>query len=189
MPLYIREGATMKLKEIIELSKSIIGLDSVSDYDNPGEATLKLIDCARMIYSELCLEYVPIKFKEEAFLSKGVLKYSELTYPVREILWIKMMDSKVPFKMGVHQASIKYKVDSPCEVYYSVHPAEPGIDDELILPPWYTAHLIATGVVSEYYYRVGMVDEALFYRTRYDHSLQNLTKSIRSYTLPRRRFI
>ncbi len=178
----------MNLRQIIERSASIVGVEENLDFENPSMTLTRLNDCAKMIYGELTLEYIPLKRKEKVTLEGGRCAYTALSQNVREILSVKRGGVKLP-----HASYPTYLECEGCsgevEVTYLFYPSEPSVDEELLLPPQFTLYFMALGTVSEYYYRVGMVDEALFYKTRYEHSLSNLTRNLKSVTIPRRRFI
>ena len=178
----------MTLKEIVIKSAGILGLQEI-DFDNPSEGLTKLIDSAKMILSELTLEHIPLKNKEKVRIVGGKGYYEELTFPVRQILKVKAGNNTYRADMypGCFVLDGDYSGDG--EVSYLYYIVDPALEDVLTLPPQIAPYVLATGVVSEYYYRTGMVDEALFYKTRYDYSLSNLMRSLKSVYLPRRGFI
>ncbi len=178
----------MTLKEIIIKSAGILGMEDL-DFVDPSDNLKKLIDSAKMILSELTLEHIPLKTKEKVFIRDGKGLYEELSHPVREILKVRNGANSYRAKMFPACYVIDEKVGGEMEVTYLYYLVDVGVDEPLTLPPQLPAYVLATGVVSEYYYRTGMVDEALFYKTRYDYSLENLTRSLKSVYLPRRGFI
>ena len=179
----------MTLNEVIKRAASIIGLELDFDYEAPSPALTKLIDAANMIYSELILEHVPLKTKETASVSGGKCFYGELSKNVREILSVRHSGNKIKFNMYPTYFALSDDFDGEVEVEYLFHLGELKAEDQLILPPQFTVHVIAMGVVSEFYFRTGMVDEATFYKSRYDNAVTNLTRSIKSFRVPARRFI
>lgn len=179
----------MTLSEVIKRAASIIGLELEYDYDAPSAALTKLIDCANMIYSELTLEHVPLKTKEYVDVVGGECNYSDLSKNVREILSVRYNGNKLKFTLFPTFFALAEEIDGEVEVEYLFHMGELNESDNLILPPQFTVHVIAMGVVSEFYYRSGMVDEATFYKSRYDNAITNLTRSLKSFRVPARRFI
>ena len=178
----------MTLKELVLKSMEIIGLDVNVDFENPSVPLKKVIDSAKMIYSELVLEYVPLKTREKSEIKEGRIYYSDLSRPVREIISITKGGRKISFEH--YPTCVKcFESEGEVEVQYLFHVTDLDVDEELILPPQFTIYFLSTGVVSEYYYRIGMVDEALFYKTRYDHSLENLSRKLKSVRLPERRLL
>ena len=74
----------MKLSEILTRAAAIIGLDDVS-VSVPSVTLTKLTDCANTVYSELVLEHIPLKNKEDITFTGGKAFYSDFRYtiPVR----------------------------------------------------------------------------------------------------------
>ena len=178
----------MTLKDIIIKSAGILGLENL-DFNSPSEPLSKLIDSAKMIVSELTLEHLPLKTKEVVSIRGGRGLYEELSRPVRQILKVKSGSKSYRTEMYPNCYILPIDVSGEMEVSYLYYIVDVGVDDELTLPPQVPAYVLATGVVSEYYYRTGMVDEALFYKTRYDYSIENLSRSLKSVYLSRRGFI
>lgn len=178
----------MNLTDIIQKAADIIGLEITINYESPSAALSKLLDSARMIYSELTLEHIPLKTRERITIEGGRGYYRDLSKPVREILSVYRGDRKL--KQQMYPTYFKTEdVDGEVEVIYLFHLTDIAPDDELVLPPQFTVYTLAMGVVSEYYYRTGMVDEALFYKTRYDNSIGNLSRTLKGVSVPSRRFI
>ena len=177
----------MQLKEVINKVIDILGLENEVNVNTPSTKLNKLISCANAIYSELIIEYVPLKTCEKITFSDGRAYYASFTKYVREVLTVKKGVSKYDFEC--YPLYVKSKAEGECEVTYLYYPDELTIDSEIVLPPSFTSHVLAQGIVSEYYYRTGLVDEAVFYKTRYENSVNNVTKKRKSTCLPQRRFI
>ena len=177
----------MNLSEILTRAAAIIGLDE----DSLGEqsATLtKLTDCANTIYNELILEHIPLRNKETIAFAGGKAYYEDFAYRVREILAVRACGTKVPFVM--YPAYVEAgELDGEAEVKYLYHLGTLGADDEVILPPQFTEYVMAIGVASEYYYRLGYIEEAELYKARFDNAVSNLTRRLKSFRLPGRRFV
>jgi hypothetical protein len=82
---------------------------------------------------------------------------------------------------------VECDIEGAAEVRYVHHPAEVGIDDSIVLPPNYSVAVLALGVVSEYCYRIGHLDEAIFYKNRYDTAIINLSRQLKSVNVRVRR--
>lgn len=177
----------MKLKEVINKVIDILGIENEVNVETSSSKLSKLISCANTVYSELVIEYVPLKTSEKITFSDGRAYYASFSNYVREVLTVKNNTGKYDFEC--YPLYVKSSADGECEVTYLYYPNELTIDSEIILPPSFTAHVLAQGIVSEYFYRTGLVDEAVFYRTRYENSVINVTKKRKSCNLPRRRFI
>ena len=61
--------------------------------------------------------------------------------------------------------------------------------DRLILPPQFTEYVLAVGAAAEYFYRSSLLDEAVFFRNRFETAVNNLTKRGRVFNLPPRRLL
>ncbi len=178
----------MNLKDIILKSAGILGLQDI-DFDNPSESLNKLIDSAKMIVSELTLEHLPLKTKEMVYIEGGRGSYDQLSHQVRQILKVRSGNKFYRTEMTPTCFTIEPEISGEMEVSYLYYLLDVGLDEELTLPPQIPVYVLATGVVSEYYYRTGMVDEALFYKTRYDYSVSSLMRTLKSVYIPRRGFI
>ncbi|MCL2631184.1 MAG: hypothetical protein FWD49_06690 [Firmicutes bacterium] len=177
----------MLLKNVINRTIQILGLEDEVNISTPSRKLDKLADCANMVYNELTLQYIHLKSKEILNFSGGRAYYTDFTHRVREILSVKARGSEIKFTM--YPLFVEAGISGTAEVSYVYHLGELSLEDALIIPPQYTEYILATGVVAEYYYRTGLTDEALFYRQRYDTAITNLSKRAGSVNLPRRRFV
>lgn len=178
----------MNIKDIVTRASGILGLEDL-DFSNPTEDLVKVIDSAKMIVSELTFERLPLKTKEKAVLSQGKGSYEQLNFPVREILKVSVGGKNYTPTMYPNYFSITTEISGEVEVTYLYYLNDVPLEETLNLPPQIPPYVLASGVVSEYYYRTGRIDEALFYKTRYDYSISSLTRSLKSAYVPRRGFI
>lgn len=179
----------MTLKDILEKSAIILGIDDV-DFENPSKKVNKLIDAGKMIISELTLEIFPLKTKETVSIEGGKCYYQALSKPVRQVLKVKRGEEILPFETLPERVQLSPSVSGVVEVTYLYYLPDVTLQEELPLPPSFSAYVLSSGVVSEYYFREGMVDEATFYKTRYDYSVLNVTRNLKSsYVIPKRGFI
>lgn len=177
----------MILRDVINRVIQIAGLESEVSVDTPGAKLNKLIDCANMIYSELTLEYVHLKTKEDILFENGRAYYGSFSKNVREVLAVRQNGVKKPFTM--YPLYVEADIEGAGEVTYHYYLGELSLIDELTLPPQFNEYVVATGVASEYFYRTGLVDEAVFYKNRYDNAVTNLSRRLKSVNLPKRRFV
>lgn len=176
----------MIFKDILVKAAEIIG-DSDIDFTAPEEKTEKLISCGKMIYTELTEEYVHLKHKEMLPVNDGRIYYSEFTKAVKDVMKIKKDGVICPFTL--YPLFVAVEEEGDVEVSYVYHAEEPALEEELDLPPIFTSSVLSVGVASEYFYRSGLIDEAVFYKNRYDNSLLNLTRKRGYVKLRYRRFI
>lgn len=178
----------MKFSEIIQKTIQITGLENEVSTDTASEKLDKLIDSANMIYSELTLGSVHLKTRETLSFEGGRLYYTEFGQGVREVLSVKKDGTAVPFTEYALYIEAP-GVEGEAEVTYIYFPETLALTDTVVIPPRFTAAILAIGAASEYFYRSGLIDEAVFYKNRYDTAVANLTHSIKGGKLPKRRLI
>ncbi len=175
----------MVIEDIITRVAQIIGIDESEIVEGSAIHT-KLISAANMIYTELTLQYVHLKTKESVTFTDERLYYDTLTNPVREILGVYSNGKKRAFE--TYPLYIECKDCESAEVTYIYFTPEITAGDEIVLPPKFTTYILALGVAAEYFCRIGLVDEALFYKSRYDNAISNLNIGLKCKNLPQRRF-
>lgn len=181
----------MTLKDALKKALEIIGDDDI-DLDSDSEPTAntkKLISCGNMIYSELTEEYVFLRREETVTATDGKIVLSGLEKPLKEVVRIKRNDKNIPYRLFPSYIRLGGRVSGEFTLVYTYHGGELGLDDELLLPTSFTAAALATGIASEYFYRSGLIDEALFYKNRYDNTVLNLTRKRNTAAIVYRRFI
>ncbi len=170
----------MTLREVLEKTKAIIGEDC--DLDEKGVKKDRLIASALSIYDELTSDYVHLKAEEKVEFEEGICYFDAFTNKVKDILTVKHNGSNINFEM--FPLFIRcIGLQGRCEVKYYYTPPEPKLDSLLSLPPRFSVYMLANGVASEYFYRTGLVDEATYYRNRYEYSLNNAGMRLRNLNL------
>ena len=66
---------------------------------------------------------------------------------------------------------------------------ELALTDTLDMHPMLNVNTLAYGVASEYFYRVGLLDNAAFYSNRYDGSINIIIRKQKAMDLKGKRFI
>lgn len=178
----------MTLSDIIGRVIQILGLEDEVSLAVPSAKLNKLIDCANMMIGELTQEYIHLKTTESISFCDGRAYYKDFGRQVREVLAVKESKAKRHFVMYPLYLYAD-GLEGAAEVTYLYHLGTLGLADAVELPPQYSVHTLAVGVAAEYCYRIGLVDEALFYKNRYDNSLINLSKRMRTANLPIGRII
>ncbi len=170
----------MTLREVLERTIAIIGENI--DLDEKGAEKDKLIAAALSIYDELTCDYVHLKAEEEVEFKDGIAYFTEFTSKVKDILSVKQGGKSFNFEMfPLFVKSADLQGNATVKYYYK--PDEPELDSLLELPPRFSEYMLANGIASEYFYRGGMVDEAAYYRNRYEYSLNNAQVRLRNLTL------
>lgn len=172
----------MTMREVLIKALEIAGGEP-SELEGESKKKDKLLKCADMIYQELTAEYAKLKHQEKIWFEKGRAYYAAFSKKVKDITSVceDRSGRKVCFK--IRPFCVEADINGYATVNYLYHPDEAGMDDELELPPQYTPHVLALGVASEYFYRQGLIEEALFYRNRYDVALLNLSRRRQGITL------
>ncbi len=179
----------MNLKNIITNTVAIVGYEGELDYSNPSKELNSLIDCAKSVFSELTVTTLALKTREKCFAEEGVIRYANLNKPCREVLNVYVGERKLKFTSYPTYVLLDEKISGEAEVVYLFHEPDVDLDKTLEVPPKITSYSVALGVSAEYFYRLGYVDEALFYKTRYENFLHNFKVGYKSPVLPSRRFI
>lgn len=174
----------MKLKDIIERTIILLGLEGEVEVTTPSNLLTKLTQCANSIYEELVMQYIDLKNNEDLIFEDGRCYYSSFKYRIKEILAVETNNEKIKFK--VYPNFLYCGKDGTFNVKYLYYLSDLDLEDELVLPTNLTLNILSYGVISEYYYRQGLLDEAVFYKNRYDIAIDNLTKKLRSSYLPKR---
>lgn len=176
----------MTFRQILEKTLEILGDEEIC-LDTESPKRKRLIASGNMIYHELTSEYAHLKNKETLLFEGNKLYFSAFSKKVKDILGVYIDSQSIPFKL--YPLYIEAEIEGLAEVKYLYHPDEPELDDEIVLPPQFTAFVLANGVASEYFYRSGLTDEAIFYKNRYDTAILNLSRIRKGITIKARRVI
>ncbi len=178
----------MILKDVLKKASEIIGdknIDLDAEADTPERE--RLISSANMIYEELTEEYVHLKYSEVLTVTDGRIYYSEFSKPVKDVMRIRKNGVSVPFEL--YPLYVKCDAEGAVTVSYVYHAPELTLTSDVELPPQYSESALATGIASEYFYRSGLYDEAVFYKNRYDNTVLNLSRKRNPVVVKYRRFI
>lgn len=178
----------MVLSDIINKAILILGLEEEVSVGTPSPKLTRLTDCANMILGELTQEYIHLKNTETLRFADGRAYYGAFSKNVREILSVRAGKCKKDFTMYPLYVLCE-GLDGSAEVTYLYHLGALPLEGAVELPPQYTVYTLATGTVAEYCYRAGMADEAMFYKNRYETAVVNLSRRLRSASLPARRLV
>ncbi len=175
----------MVIEDIMDRVAQIVGIDS-SDIVEGSAIHTKLLSAINMVYTELTLQYVHLKTKENIIVVDDRIYYDTLVHPVREILNVSKNGLKLPF--STYPLYIECASSGVVEVTYIYFADELSAGDTVVLPPKFTTYVLALGVTAEYFCRQGLVDEALFYKSRYDNAISNLNIGLKCKNMPHRSF-
>ena len=177
----------MTLQDIIERVASIIGVNETL-LDMPMQIYNKIRDSVITVYTEMVTEYIPLRTKEKTEAERGKIFYEDLKYRVREILAIKSPAGRLKFTEYPQFIQAEdYTGEVEIDYLYYIIPTLNS--DELILPPQFSEYVVAVGAAAEYFYRSSLLDEAVFFRNRFESAVNNLTKRGRVFNIPPRRLL
>ncbi|HKL74389.1 MAG TPA: hypothetical protein VJ903_05835 [Clostridia bacterium] len=177
----------MIFRDILEKAIGIICDDEIQ-VDTISPKLNKLIRCGNMIYLELIEEYVRLKEEEEITFVDGKADFSSFSKLVKDVISVQKDGVNVSFSVYPNFVTTD-SCSGKATVKYVYHGEELDVNDNVILPPQFTPYVLANGVASEYFYRSGLIDEAAFYKNRYDTSIINLTRKQKSIELKVKRFL
>lgn len=175
----------MKFIDVINRAAEIVGAEP--NFEEMNAAAKKLIACGRLVYGELTAEYVRVVQEEDIAFADAKAEFTAFSKPVKEILSIVKDGVRREFK--AFPAYVSCQITGKAKVRYAYHCDEPELHDELVLPSQFTPAMLATGVAGEYYYRGGLLEEAVFYKNRYDTSVINQTRRQKPLELKVERFL
>ncbi len=176
----------MILKDVLEKAKGIICDDEIN-LEISSKKRTKLIDSANLIYRELTEQYIELKTKEKLTVENDKIFYSAFSKKIKDVISIDKDGVKIEFKLM--PTYLECPVKGQVEIKYVYTYDELSLEDEIILPPPYTDNMLAMGIASEYFYRSGLIDEALFYKNRYDNALINMSRRRNGFILKDRSFL
>ena len=176
----------MTLKEVLTKAVEIIN-NGLIDLDTTSTERSRLIDCGRYIYAEVADEYVDLNATQELSTTDGKILFSSFAKPVKKIVRVTDNCIDVPFCLYPDHITVDYA--GTFVVDYAYKSVVPDLNDTLDLPAEFTPYALASGVASEYFFRTGLIEEALFYKNRYDRAISNLTQNRRTSYLKIRRFV
>jgi hypothetical protein len=141
-----------------------------------------------MIYQELTEEYAQLKDQIEIEFVDGKANFCDFPKLVKDIISIYVGGARQDFTVYPNFVLSSVK-NGKAQVKYCYHPKDLQMLDTVTVPPKFNANVLAIGVASEYFYRSGLIDEANFYKNRYDTCVINLTRHQKSIDLKVRRFL
>lgn len=177
----------MHIKDVINVAIDILELKDV-DYLSDDEDVRRLYSSANYVYSELTVNYIDLRKIEEHVVKNSVLQYNQFEEPVREILAVKVGDKNLKFKMYDDYLAVDgYEGNVIVDyVYKGGHINQNSV---LSVPPFFSEYMLATGIASEFCFRKGLLDEASYYKSKYEDWLKNFERKVRHFCLPRRRLV
>ena len=176
----------MTLKQVLIECVEMIN-NGLIDVNTSSAELTRLIECGNFIYSEIADVYSDLRYSEEKVSIDGKINYSDLTKTPKKILKVTDNGADIAFIEG--SSYLDVGKGGTYTVEYAYKSSSVGLNDTLDIPACFTEYCVSCGVTSEYFFRVGLVEEALFYKNRYDKAVVSLTTSRRKSKLKARRFL
>lgn len=183
----------MKVSEIVKETAKILNLKEVIDSINENETDNEELQCMLMavnfVNNNIASNYIELIGEKEVYANNtGVIAFKDICK--NGIIEIKSITSKrdgdnVSFTIksdGVHVDSGEYVIN------FSYFPVELSFDDEINYYTKMNVNLFAMGVVSEYLFLKGDIEEAHAWDKKFKQSLMGVLRFKRSLVLPKRRW-
>lgn len=182
----------MLVKDIIKKSAKILEFDDVIDYystnpetipDEVSEKINKLLLAINLVNNTIASLYFEIVGSKVIDCKDGVIPYSSIT--TNEIVEIKNIyeNNGLPIKYkvlsdGVHVASGLYKI------VYSYLPSEVDEDDNINYYTKVNSTLFSYGVVAEYLFLIGNINDAYIWDNKFKDEILSLIKTKKNINMP-----
>ena len=186
----------MFVKNIVKTSAEYLGLKDVVKFLNSEvEATEQVLEeienfvlAVNMVNNNIASSYVELLSSAEVDKVGSLIKYTDITD--KSIIEIKKIESydgaSLNFKLLPEGVVVEGA--SSCVVEYSYFPTRVGIDDEITHFLKVNELVFSLGVVGEYLYIKGAIDDAYMWDKRFKSSMFNLLRPRRNIEIPARRW-
>lgn len=186
----------MLVKNIIKKSAEFLNLNNVKKYlDNELEITDEIesdintfLLSVNMVNNTIASSYIELISDVEIDVSDGLIPYSEISD--KSIIEIKSVTTtggeKIDYKL--YPEGVKIDEFSKVKIEYTYFPSEVTIDDEIDYFLKVNEITFAMGVVGEYLYIKGAIDDASVWDKRFKQSLFNVIRPKRNIVLPAKRW-
>lgn len=174
----------MKIKDMINLTASIVGRNDVKEYLKGSGAVLEetsqlvetLVALSGLVIKELAATYIPMYKKEKISSKNGVVKYSALTQTAMEIVNVYDVNgNKIHYELTPE--FIKVQV-SEVIVEYEMVPPNYDLNDEIEYSEKEVPLVILSyGLAAEYYVSTGRFEQAVMWHERYVEGVNSLRKT------------
>ena len=186
----------MLVKNIIKMSAEYLDLKEVVKYlNNEIDSTADIADeianlmlAINMVNNNIASSYIELLAEKKLYVSEDVTQYSAISN--RSIIDVKKVLSlsgkKINFKILPEGLKIEFSGDVVIE--YSYFPDMLNLADEINYYLKMNEITFAVGVVAEYLYIKGDVDDAYVWDKRFKNTIFNLIRPRRNIVLPARRW-
>lgn len=186
----------MKVNDIVNVSAECLDLKNVIKYLN-GEIVESeeirdeiniLLLCVNIVNNNIASSYIDLVGEKELLITKESVKYSDISsksiIEIRNVL--DSQNNKLKFKVLPEGLKVDYSGNVVIE--FSYFPDKVNIDDDIDYYLKMNEMIFSLGVVSEYLYLKGAVDDACMWDKKFKNSMFNLLRPKKNIVLPSRRW-
>lgn len=187
----------MFVKEIIKVSAEYLDIKNLIDFidgkvesnDEIQSDINSLVLAVNMVNSFVASSYIELINVKDVMPDKdGKINYIDIDE--NGVIEIKNITSnsgeKIAFKCM--PSGVVLDNDTLCKIEYSYFPSRVIFEDNIDYFSKLNKYIFAMGVVSEYLYLKGNIDDAYMWDKRFKNSIMNIVRPRRSITIPERRW-
>lgn len=186
----------MKVKNIIKKSAEFLRLENVVRYLNDQMEITSEIDqeikdfliAINMVNNNIASSYLELIDVVEIVNRKGEISFNDISQnPIIEIKNVcDFAGNDISYKLL--STGLKVSEVEHIKVTYSYFPQEVGVDDDIDYYLKINDLVFAIGVVGEYLYIKGAIDEASIWDKRFKQTMFNLIRPKRNIVIPAKRW-
>ena len=157
----------MKVKEVIELSAELLGIELTD------ENTAWLLECYNLVENELAMDYFPLRSVDKLLVQDNKIKYAELSKKAWRIMGVCDENSKeVKYKLYPQYMTIDKKYNGKyCFVRYAYVPKEKELDGISDFNKCMFEDIFRYGVCAEYCLANGEFEQASVWNGKYKKAI------------------
>ena len=186
----------MKVKDIVNVSAECLDLKNVIKYLNGENVDSEevrdeinsLLLCINIVNNNIASSYIDLIGETKLMVSRDFVKYTDISS--KSIIEIKNVlnsqNNKLKFKVLPEGLMLDYS--GMVDVEFSYFPDRVNIDDEINYYLKLNEMIFSLGVVSEYLYLKGAVDDAYIWDKKFKNSMFNLLRPKKNIVMPSRRW-
>ena len=186
----------MLVKNIIKTSAEYLDLKNIIKYldgeieknDEIENDLNNLMLAVNMVNNNVASSYIELISQKRINIVSSITKYSDISN--KAIIEIKNVVSSSGRKLNFKTMPEGIKLDyiGSCDIEFSYFPEKLIIDDEIDYYLKLNEITFAMGVVGEFLYIKGVIDDAYKWDKRFKNNLFNLLRPKRSIVMPARRW-
>ena len=187
----------MLVKDIIKVGAEYLDIKDVIDYvenkielnDEIEQEINTFLLAINMVNSGIASSYLELVMSKELLPdSNNKISYDKIDS--RGVIDVRKVQDKSGAKLDfkVMPGGVILDENCLCEIEYSCFPAPVNFDDEINYYTKINKYIFAMGVVAEYLYLKGNIDDAYSWDKRFKNYMLNLKRPRRNIIMPSRRW-